>query len=51
LDNLTLVALFLLLLWLFAMAFYFLTSRRQSDLRDEIKQVRDLLDRDRERRG
>jgi hypothetical protein len=46
LDNLTLVALFIILLWLIALVFYFRTLRRQRELADEIRRVRELLDRD-----
>jgi hypothetical protein len=42
-DNLTLVALFIMLLWIIALGFYFYSSGRQRGLEADIKQVRQLL--------
>lgn len=44
LDNLVLVAVVIIILWLGAMAFYFYISRQQRDLAEEIEKLRDQLD-------
>ena len=44
LENLALVAVVIIVLWLGAMAFYFYVSRQQRDLADEIEKLRDQLD-------
>lgn len=43
LDNLVVVAIVIIVLWLGAMAFYFYVSRQQSDLADEIEKLRQQL--------
>lgn len=44
LDNLTLLALFIIVVWLATLAFYFYTSRQHNDIREELDEVRALLD-------
>lgn len=44
LDNLTLLALIIIVVWLATLAFYFYTSRQQKDIRQELDEVRALLD-------
>jgi preprotein translocase subunit YajC len=44
LDNLVVVAIVIIVLWLGAMAFYFYVSRQQGDLADEIEKLREQLD-------
>ena len=43
-DNLMVVALIIIVLWLGAMAYYFYVSRQQRDLADEIEKLREQLD-------
>jgi hypothetical protein len=43
LSNLTLVALFIIVLWLAAIGYYLYTSRQQSGISQEIEELRDLL--------
>lgn len=44
LDNLTLLALIIIVVWLATLAFYFYTSRQHNDIREELDEVRALLD-------
>jgi hypothetical protein len=43
-DNLILVAVVIIVLWLGAMAYYYFVSRQQNDLADEIEKLRAQLD-------
>ncbi len=43
-DNLLVVALIIIVLWLGAMAYYFYVSRQQNELGDEIDKLREQLD-------
>jgi hypothetical protein len=45
LDNLALLGLLIILLWLVAYAYYFYVSRKQRDISAEIDELRDKLDR------
>ena len=47
-DNLALIAVIIILMWLAAIGYYFYLSRQQRDLADEIKKLRDMLGRDQE---
>ena len=42
-DNLVLIAIIIILLWLAAIGYYFYLSRQQRDLADEIQKLRDML--------
>lgn len=44
LENLVVVAVVIILLWLGAMAYYLFVSRQQNDLEDEIEKLRTQLD-------
>ncbi len=44
-DNLTLLAIFITLLWFAVLAYYFYVSRQQRDIAEEIEELRDMLDR------
>lgn len=50
LDNLTLLALIIILVFAATFVFYFYTSRQQKEIREELDAVRALLDEDREDR-
>jgi hypothetical protein len=43
LDNLTLIALFLIVLWLAVIGYYFYTSRQQSAISHEMDELREML--------
>jgi preprotein translocase subunit YajC len=43
LDNLTLIAVFIIVLWLAAIGYYIYLSRQQRELADEIQKLRDLV--------
>jgi len=47
-DNLTLLALFIMVLWLAAIGYYFYTSRQQDTISQEIDDLRELLGNDNE---
>ncbi|MFN2223948.1 MAG: hypothetical protein PVH65_11690 [Chloroflexota bacterium] len=42
-DNLTLIALILIVLWLVAIGYYFYTSRQQNSISHEIDELREML--------
>ena len=42
-DNLTLIALFIMVLWLAAIGYYFYTSRQQNVISGEIDELREML--------
>ena len=42
-DNLTLIALFIMLLWLVAIGYYFYTSRQQKTISQDLDELRDML--------
>ena len=42
-DNLVLIAVIIIVLWLAAIGYYFYISRQQRDLADEIQKLRDML--------
>ncbi len=42
-DNLTLIALFIMVLWLAAIGYYFYTSRQQDTISKEIEELREML--------
>jgi hypothetical protein len=44
LNNLTLVGLLIIFLWLVAYGYYFYVSRKQQDISAEINELRDELD-------
>jgi hypothetical protein len=46
LDNLALVALLMLALWVIAFAFYLYLNRQQTELNDDIDSVQALLEKD-----
>ena len=48
LDNLTLLAVIIIVVWMAALAFYFYTSRQQKEIREELEAVRALLEEDKE---
>lgn len=48
LDNLTLLALIIIVVWVATLAFYFYTSRQQKEIREELEAVRDLLEKEEE---
>jgi preprotein translocase subunit YajC len=43
-DNLIVVAIIVIVLWLGAMGYYFYVSRQQSELKEEIDKLREELD-------
>ena len=45
-DNFVLVAVFIIVLWLFAIGFYFYTVRQQKDIVESIDGIREKLDED-----
>jgi len=47
-DNLTLLALFIIVMWLAAIGFYFYTSRQQNTISEEIDELRTMLGNDNE---
>lgn len=48
LDNLTLLALVIIVVWAATLAFYFYTSRQQKEIREELEAVEALLEEDKE---
>lgn len=44
LDNLLLIAVVIMIMWVGIMAYYLYTSRRQTDLQKEIEDLREMLD-------
>ncbi len=42
-DNITLIALGIIVLWLIAITFYLVISKQQSSLSQEVKEIEDLL--------
>ena len=44
LDNLTLLAIVIIVVWAATLVFYFYTSRQQKDIREELEEVRALLE-------
>ncbi len=42
-DNLTLVAILIIVLWLAAIGYYFYTSRQQDNISDELDELREML--------
>jgi Na+/melibiose symporter-like transporter len=45
-DTFVLVAVFIIVLWLIAIAYYFYTVRQQADLVDDIEEIQKKLDED-----
>ena len=45
-DNLTLIALFIVVLWLAAIGYYLYTSRQQNAISHEIDELREMLGED-----
>jgi hypothetical protein len=43
LDNLVLIAVIIILMWLAAIGYYIYLSRQQRDLADEIRRLREML--------
>lgn len=43
-ENLTLIALGIIVLWMIAIVFYLIISRQQSKLSDEVKEIEELLE-------
>ncbi len=43
-DNLTLVAIVIIVMWLFALGFYFYISRQQKDIVKEMDELLESLD-------
>ncbi len=43
-DNLTLIAIVIIVMWLFALGFYFYISRQQKDIVKEMDELRESLD-------
>ena len=44
LENLLLIAIVIMIMWLGVMAYYLVTSRQQTDLQKNIESLRDRLD-------
>ena len=44
LENLLLIAVVIMILWVGVLAYYLYTSRQQTDLQKEIEDLRDMLD-------
>lgn len=44
LENLTLLAIIIIVFWLGALGYYFYTSRQQSDIQDDLTSLRAKLD-------
>lgn len=42
-DNLVLIAVIIILMWLAAIGYYIYLSRQQRDLADEIRRLREML--------
>ncbi len=43
-ENLLLIAIVIMIMWLGVMAYYLVTSRPQTDLQKNIESLRDMLD-------
>jgi uncharacterized membrane protein YciS (DUF1049 family) len=43
-DNITLIALGIIVLWLIAITFYLIISRQQTSLSKELKEIEELLE-------
>jgi preprotein translocase subunit YajC len=43
-DNLTLIAIVIIVVWLFALGFYFYISRQQKDIVEDMDELRESLD-------
>lgn len=43
-DNIALIGVIILVMWLIAIGYYFIVSRQQRSLAEEIKSLRDLLE-------
>lgn len=50
LDNLTLVALLIIVVWVATLAYYFYVSRQQTEIREELEGLQKLMDQE-EREG
>jgi CcmD family protein len=44
-DNLTLLAVIIIAVWVATLAYFFYMSRQQTEIRDELKELREMLDR------
>lgn len=44
LDNLTLLAVVIIVFWLGALAYFFYTSRQQKEIQEELDILRDMLE-------
>jgi preprotein translocase subunit YajC len=44
LDNLVLIAVVIMILWIGVLAYYLVTSRQQKDLQKDIESLREMLD-------
>lgn len=44
LENLTLLAVVIIVFWLGALAYYFYTSRQQTEIREDLDDLREKLD-------
>lgn len=44
LDNLTLLAVVIIVFWLGALAYFFYTSRQQKEIQEELDVLRDMLE-------
>jgi CcmD family protein len=49
-ENLTLLAIIIIVAWLAALAYFFYTSRQQADIRRELEELREMMDQE-EREG
>ena len=50
-DNIALLGIFILFLWLVAIGYYFYTSRQQNTIEHELDELRDMLGSDEEQSG
>lgn len=50
-DNLTVLAIIIIVIWVAAFAYYVRMSRRQQELREELDALRALLDEEEESEG
>lgn len=44
-DNLTLLAILIIVVWLATLAYFLYSSRQQGDIRRELDELRELMDR------
>ncbi|MEJ2747853.1 MAG: hypothetical protein P8183_08080 [Anaerolineae bacterium] len=44
LENLLLIAVIIMIMWIGVLAYYLITSRQQTDLQKNIESLRDMLD-------